>query len=118
MNKKFLALIITRALQALAAWFFAFGTVMSMRVGGGLELIVFPAAAGFAIWAVGLGCEYLFFKKTRSPMDSLPLTLIGSALGAVVLLVPNVAWGFQGLMLPVIGGLGAYHFSGKQGGDD
>lgn len=114
MDRQFLALVITRVLQAMVAWYFAFGLTTTLRIPQEQILIAFSIFAAVAIWGVGLGCEYLFYKKTRSAFDAAPMVMVGAAIGAALVLVPSFQFGLRSLILPIIGGVTAYHFSGKR----
>lgn len=117
MNKQFLTLVIIRVLQAFAAWFFAFGLINSLNVPDNLVLMVFAGIVGVTVSVVGIGCEHYLAAGTGSASRSfwrvLPVTLIGSAVGVAVLHFPAVVLGSQGLLIPIIGALSAYHFSGR-----
>lgn len=111
MNKQTLTVIIVRVLQAIAAWFFAFGIINSVAMRGEMVPIAFAGIVGLVVTGVGLGCEFYLTGEKRSFFGVLPIVLIGAALGAMVLYFPAVALGFQGLLLPIIGAISAYHFS-------
>lgn len=103
-------------LQAIVAWITGFGVIMSVPVGGGgRELIAFALVTGFAIWAVGSGIALFFDGRPRALWQSLAASLLGTFFGAGILMIPNIAWGFQGLLLPIIGGVAAYHYVSAAG---
>ena len=100
--------------QIVLGWIVGFVTVSAIGLGNGAELVGFPAVFSLVVWAVGLLGARVTSDEVSQPMMRLIGTFVVSAVGAAILLIPG-AWGFQGLLMPLVGAVAGYHLSGMMG---
>lgn len=98
------------------------GTILAQLVFGfvAVMLVYFAGVGnGWELIAMPIACTVAALIGGRLTGDSTALgklaigALIGSAIGAVILLIP-IAWGFAGVLLPVIGAIGGYFIVSQQ----
>ena len=111
-----LAIVAMLILQLVAGHLLGFGVAYGLAIGNGWELVVIPLGNALGIWLVGLAGRWI--TERRRPRDGgqrLVATLVGSGAGAAILAVPRVAFGFEGLLLPLAGGMAGYYLAGLVG---
>ena len=88
--------------QFFLSYFLGFMLPYFSGIGNGLELIVIPIGMALGIVIAGR-IQYPFSLK------SISVTLLGSFIGALPLMIPGIALGFIGIIIPFLGGLIAFY---------
>ena len=95
--------VLTVIVQFIAAWILGFAVPWFLGIANGLELIAIPIGMALGVWLAGL-IAYPANKK------QFIFALLVAAIGAVILAIPNIAFGFIGLLLPLIGAFAGYYY--------
>ena len=95
--------VLTIIVQFIAACILGFTVPWNLGIGNGLELIAIPIGMALGVWLAGL-IAYPANKK------QFIFALLGAAIGAVILAIPNIAFGFIGILLPLIGAFAGYYY--------
>lgn len=99
---------LTIVAQIILSYVLGFIAPYTLGIGNGLELIAIPIAMALGVCLAGTIVYPLTWQKFVA-------SLIGAAIGAAILSIPNVAFGFAGLLLPFIGAMvGFYIAKAKQ----
>lgn len=102
-------IVITVVLQLLVGQLLGFGGAMALGVGNGVELVIIPLGNALGIWGVGaLAALLRGITATHALVLRLFGTLIGAAIGALVILL-TPATGFTQLLYPLLGALAGYY---------
>lgn len=84
--------------------------VYAAGIGNSWELVAFAIGYALVVSAIGWIVARLMSGETPSLVRVFVGALIGGALGAALLLIP-VAWGFAGVLLPLLGAIAGYHLA-------
>lgn len=99
--------IVTIVAQLVFCWVIAILSYIALPIGNGWELIVLPLLFAIEVVFIGWAAGRLF----GNPLTVTPMLFVGalilSILGAAVLNIPR-AWGFQGLLFPIVGAILGY----------
>jgi len=95
--------VLTIIVQFIAACILGFTVPWNLGIGNGLELIAIPIGMALGVWLAGI-IAYPANKK------QFIFALLGAAIGAVILAIPNIAFGFIGILLPLIGAFAGYYY--------
>jgi hypothetical protein len=105
----FFKTVIVGALQFAAGQILAFALTVGLGLGNGAELVALPLGSTLGVWGVGQLAARWGAPARGSAQTRLISTAIGSAIGAVILALPGVAFGFAGLLLPLAAALLGYY---------
>ena len=97
-------LLLALSIQCIAAYLLGVMLPYFGGIGNGFELLVIPFGM-----AAGVLLGGWFIARPTSRL--LLATLTGAYLGVVPLLIPGIAWGFQGILLPFAGTMSGFYLS-------
>ncbi|MEM7127293.1 MAG: hypothetical protein AAF702_13255 [Chloroflexota bacterium] len=98
--------IVTIFLQLILGMMATVGVYFS-GIGNGWELVAFPIVHSLVVCLVGALIERLWGGENPPLLRLFLGALVLSAIGAALLLIPR-AWGFQGVLMPLVGAIIGY----------
>lgn len=94
--------ILTIIVQIVLSYVLGFIAPYALGIGNGLELIAIPIGMALGVCLAGMIAYPLNWKKFLA-------SLIGAGIGSAILSIPNVAFGFAGLLMPFIGAMAGFY---------